>query len=276
MALHPDQPSREGRRFAQLFRKYRGLTGTRCCDLDAILLEDEIELACSQSEEPGYAACLIRSPAVSGIILPRGQTGGRRRFSIAHELGHFHIWSHREVQGPCLDSDMRARNSDSARREWEANDFAAELLMPRRLFGADAAHRDVSIASAAALAGPTFYDVSVMAAAWRIVQTTREAAALVVSTAGHVTWIAKSPSFDLWLPEHDQRLNPDTLAAAGFRDEGFAETPQAVSFTSWIESTRPHFGELLESTYSIERLNQVVSLLWHVNSDSDAYDGLIR
>lgn len=272
MRAHPDRPAREGRRFAQLFRKFRGLADTRCCDLDAILLEDEIELASSQSEDPGYAACLIRGTAVNGIILPKGQTGGRRRFSIAHELGHFHILSHRDVRGPCLESDMRARDSDSARREWEANDFAAELLMPWRLFAADAANRDVSVASAAALAGPTFYDVSVMAAAWRIVQTTRQAAALVVSTAGHVAWIAKSASFGLWLPERDQRLHPDTLAAAGFREEGFAETPQAVSFNSWIEPTRPAIGELLESTYSIERLNQIVSLLWHIDGDYDTYD----
>lgn len=261
--------SREGRRIAQLFRKARQPGDGRACNLDEILIEDKIELATSESEDPGYAACLIRGPQVSGVILPKDQSGGRRRFSIAHELGHFHIPSHVRagLQGSCFDADLRARSTDAKRQEWEANDFAAELLMPQRLFSTDVSARDVSIASATDLASTGMYDVSVLAAAWRLVQTTREAAALVVSTEGRVTWVAKSDAFRLWLTERNQLLHPGTLAAAGFRREGFADRPRAVPMGAWLEQTTTRPGVLLESTYGIDRLNQVVSLLWHVESE---------
>lgn len=60
----------------------------------------------------------------------------RQRFSVAHEVGHFSLHF---LQDPslavftCSDQDMKVRDagrSDHARREWEANLFAAELLMP--------------------------------------------------------------------------------------------------------------------------------------------------
>lgn len=64
----------------------------------------------------------------------------RDRFTIAHELGHLflHLPKVREVHP---EAEMRAtRRVDPIderlmRAEWEANWFAAELLMPRKLFG---------------------------------------------------------------------------------------------------------------------------------------------
>ena len=260
---------REGQRIAQLFRQSRGLADVRCCSLDALLDEDGIELASSDFPHTGYAACLLRIPGAPGIMLPKDQTGGRRRFSIAHELGHFHIPSHADVSGYCREADLHAREGGAASQEWEANDFASELLMPRRLFTADASARDVSIGSAMALSAPDFYDVSLMAAALRLVQTTREAAALVVSTNGRISWTAKSGSFGLWLPAPKQLVHHDTMAAAGFRRVEVSEQPRPVPITAWVERSRNRGGELLESTYRIDRLEQIVSLLWHVEGSAD-------
>src|SRR5439155_7062210 len=129
------------------------------------------------------------------IALQPGQDGGRLRFSIAHEMGHYHIPRHKHVQGYCADRDMRARSTDAKREEWEANDFATELLMPRKLFAEDARKLDVSVVSALKLGATDFYHVSVMAAAWRIVQVTRDAAAMVVSSDGRVEWMFRSDAF---------------------------------------------------------------------------------
>lgn len=200
-------------------------------------------------------------------MVPRGQDPGRRRFSIAHELGHFHIPSHvrENHQGPCFDADLRARMQDAAKREWEANDFAAELLMPYRLFAEDVSKLVPSIEDAALLAAPDMYNVSLFAAAWRLVQTTREAAALVVSANGRVSWIVKSDAFRVWLTERNQLLHPDTIAASVFRGEGPAEKPTEVNMGAWLEQATRPLGQLLESAYLIGATSQVVSLLWHVN-----------
>lgn len=84
----------------------------------------------------------------------------------------------------CSDSDLRTREADKRRLEWEANDFATELLMPRRLFAGDVANVDASCKTIAVLTSAEMYDVSFTAAAWRLTETTRESCALVVSTDG--------------------------------------------------------------------------------------------
>lgn len=269
----PREERRDGRRIAQLFRRARGLEEVRCCNLDEILADDEIELSYSELPSLPFAACLVRTAGWSGIVLPNGQAAGRRRFSIAHELGHYHIPTHSHVSGFCTDADLRASESDSRLQEWEANDFAAELLMPRRLFAADANARSISIASAVTLAGPSFYDVSVMASTLRIVDTTRHAAAIVVSANGRVQWSRKSDSFKLWLPGPREQLHHDTMAAASFRRVEVSEEPRPVPLASWVERPGSTCGELLESTYRIDFLEQVVSLLWYVEGDSEFDDG---
>jgi hypothetical protein len=217
----------------------------------------------------------MRAPAGcpgGGIFLAPGQDRGRMRFSIAHELGHFHIPSHAKKGadgiGYCADRDLRARDTDAKQQEWEANDFAVELLMPRRLFTADAARLDVSVATAQRLAAPDMYDVSVTAAAWRLAQTTAERCAMVVSTGTGVEWMVRSAGFRLPITERRQRLHPDTLAAAVYRGEGADATPREVPAGAWLDAPVDVRGALLESTHRIAHLDQVVSLLWHLEDES--------
>jgi Zn-dependent peptidase ImmA (M78 family) len=74
----------------------------------------------------------------NGIILVnRAARGGRRRFTIGHELAHFLIPTHKPVKNDrflCSREDMRcwsAKENDTyARMEVEANKFSALILMP--------------------------------------------------------------------------------------------------------------------------------------------------
>ncbi len=68
------------------------------------------------------------------IVLPDHSTPRRDRFTVAHELGHFflHAWM---GQRP-----LKAARNGSDRAEWEANWFAAGLLMPKAKF--KAAHKE--------------------------------------------------------------------------------------------------------------------------------------
>ena len=62
------------------------------------------------------------------IVLPDYSTPRRDRFTIAHELGHFflHSWMG--------ERPLKAARNGSDRAEWEANWFAAGLLMPKAQF----------------------------------------------------------------------------------------------------------------------------------------------
>lgn len=68
------------------------------------------------------------------INYAQDQIEERIRFSIAHELGH--LFLHMLQQDGCLSPDtyFRGKQSNSSFVEWEANEFAASLLMPKDEF----------------------------------------------------------------------------------------------------------------------------------------------
>lgn len=68
------------------------------------------------------------------IYVPRGQIATRRNFTVAHELGHLflhmgykineRLWEAQTENPYCI--------AQSGRDEYQANEFAAAFLMPRR------------------------------------------------------------------------------------------------------------------------------------------------
>ena len=107
-----------------------------------------------------YTAC---QDATRPPFLQPGQNPGRRRFSIAHELGHYHFPTHTNGPRECGASALQASHDFGQRAEWEANSFAAELLMPTRLFRRDARRREVSFKAAYELMSQDIYGVSATA-----------------------------------------------------------------------------------------------------------------
>jgi IrrE N-terminal-like domain len=77
---------------------------------------------------------------LSGVLLParweiwvrRDEPGPRRRFTVAHEVGH-HLLHSDGAAVLCRPADVEAARGDERTREREANRFAAELLMPEPL-----------------------------------------------------------------------------------------------------------------------------------------------
>ena len=60
------------------------------------------------------------------------QYEGKRRFTLAHELGHLEM--HRDKLLQHSDTDATLQYFKSGNQETEANEFASELLMPRKQF----------------------------------------------------------------------------------------------------------------------------------------------
>lgn len=281
----PDHRPREGRRIAQLFRKFRlpdHGRNERRCDLEAILDEDGLEVCESEVVNCGYAACLIRAPERGGgIMISAGQSSGRRRFSLAHELGHFHIPSHKNVgvllpdvgmAFSCAESDLRVRSTDARFRESEANDFASELLMPYTMFADDVGNREATFHTAIELSSPDVYDVSVTAAAWRLVETTRERCALIMCADGQVEWAVRSQAWGFSLPERHRPVPDGSIAACLTVGEPVNAEAESVDPAVWLASADgrisvPPGFTLLESTHAIPRFQQTLSLLWLIDAD---------
>ena len=55
----------------------------------------------------------------------------RRRYTIAHEIGHY--CRHKQLQDEFKDQ-VFFRSSESSKIEWQANEFASNLLIPEQVF----------------------------------------------------------------------------------------------------------------------------------------------
>jgi len=74
------------------------------------------------------ASLFVDGEADYRIVLPDFTPVTRDRFSVAHELGHYFL------HYPIVKKPMKAHRRGSNRVEWEANWFAASLLMPELEF----------------------------------------------------------------------------------------------------------------------------------------------
>lgn len=124
------------------------------------------------------------------------ESDGRRRFTIAHEFGHYLIHREKYPNGfQCRPEDMAAWDSEYNRLEAEANQFAANLLLPRddfRLQIDPKAKVDLDTLGRCA----ERYGVSLMAATLRWLSFTQRRALLVVSREGYILWARSStPAF---------------------------------------------------------------------------------
>ena len=71
-------------------------------------------------------------PARSEIWVRSDEPADRRRFTVAHEIGH-HLLHADRGSVLCRPADLGDADGDTRARERQANRFAAELLMPERL-----------------------------------------------------------------------------------------------------------------------------------------------
>jgi Zn-dependent peptidase ImmA (M78 family) len=136
-----------------------------------------------------------------GTILAKRGGEPRRRFTIAHELGHF-LMAHHVPDQPgrflCKSSDLlriKAEEEDRRqRREVEANRFAALVLMPPHLLrGGMAAFREPNLQHILVLARDFAVGKEVAARAY--VQYHPERIAIVVAGNGRVQRCYRSLSF---------------------------------------------------------------------------------
>lgn len=252
--------------WARLLRQQSELDDRRRVDLDHLLTWAEIEFA--ELPVNGFLGMHICVDGQHGILIKRGQNHGQRRFTIAHELGHFAIPHHSSVGvRQCLEDDvLEARVTVSIERE--ANEFAAELLMPRAFFVQDIASKSVCFRSVRKLAGPECYDVSVTACALRWIKLCRDPCALICTERGRIKWKWGGAKFRYALPPTGSHVPAESLAAAILRSETASEDASPVPTWSWIEP-RTETVEVLESTFRVPSLDQILSMLLVVEEDRE-------
>jgi Zn-dependent peptidase ImmA (M78 family) len=158
-------------------------------DLLKLVRDMEFEVCCDTI--PGGAEGLSTSFGGREVILINSEMRSerRQRYTLAHELGHC-LLRHPSV---CRPQHVHGHSNEPEERA--ANQFAATLLMPARLFRQDikAVHPRVQDLSDLA----DSYGVSRTAAALRYVQFTTDNCA-VIGVTGEASWVFKSSSIQGW------------------------------------------------------------------------------
>jgi Zn-dependent peptidase ImmA (M78 family) len=177
---------------------------------------------------------------------------GRKRFAVAHDLGHWRLHGKVSQVLACTGDDMVVKYKGSP-PEVEANYFAAELLMPETLFAPRTARARPSLRLLKELA--TEFRTTITATAIRFVEVSDDYCAVVVSQNGKVRWWRGSERFEEvgWI-QPGAALAPGSVAGAIFRGEAAAPGPEKVDAAAWVEDTGKLEDEtLVEEAIFLER-----------------------
>lgn len=145
----------------------------------------------------GIDGALIRHPEKSEWKIVYNNNvdhPGRVNFTIAHELGHYMVHRHNlgKTEFKCGEQDMLDENDSGINIESEANEFAANLLMPNHDFRAQIEKQKFSIDLMQHCANR--YDVSLTAAVLKWLNLTNKRAIGLLSEEGFMHWSKSSGS----------------------------------------------------------------------------------
>lgn len=188
-----------------LLRKYK-IRGPSEINVD-LLAWAEFRALVKEGDVQSCAAAVVRAGKSGLILVNRYGHSGRKRFSVAHEMGHLSLHAGVNQMAVCSESDIFRYRKIRA-EEPEANTFAVELLMPEEFF-----------LKAVDQAPPAFeliehlrkiFQTSLTATALRFVRLTSHPCALVMSEGDRIKWSCPSPTLRHALKEG--KLDPQSFA----------------------------------------------------------------
>ena len=201
------------------------------------------------------AASIVKAGSRATIRIPPTDTPERKRFSIAHELGHLLMGHITSIQRVCRDTDMM--NWYQSSQETQANFFASELILPTSLVSRRCDIGDISFDPVRQIAKD--FQASLTATAIKFVRLCPEKCAVVCSAKGKIKWFYKSPD---WWPfiHRDQKLDKRTLAYDFFIGEPMEKDPVEVDADAWVHSSGAE--EIVEHSIGSRQYGFVLSILW--------------
>jgi hypothetical protein len=222
-----------------------------------------IGLRIQEIDADGFEGTLIRAlEGPKGIIgVKRSiREGTRKRFTIAHEIGHYLLPEHRNLENVCESNVVESWGDDLRRPELEANEFAIELLLPEKIVRKTLRLGDPSHQTIRNVANE--FETSLTATTCRFVSLTDLACAAVWSQHKRTLWYKRSEACLFYLPK--QILPCEGSVAKRLFDGGdgledFAEVPASA----WLDRRDTEkVSRVLEHSFSVPSYDAVLTLLW--------------
>lgn len=200
-------------------------------------------------------ALLIVSPGKRNIIIDNSRNiyRLRERFTIAHEIGHYIIPWHENLQQ--CDKIVDFKSEDTV--ECEANDFASELLVPKCNLLEDIKDKKVTLSLIKDLAEK--YDVSLVVMARRVLEYSEcEAIALIYYVNGNKYIQMKSKGFNKEVREG--RITKSSAHKLLTSYNTSAEVKDVIDSSIWFQNEDPSCKIVEESMFQ-SNLSRVFTLL---------------
>ena len=184
---------------------------------------------------------------------------GQKRFVIAHELGHFFLHPKtRQVES--VNQEQTTNWSDKQEiEEYEANIFAAELLMPSSIFSEKIKGQTPSFELIDSLQKD--FRTTLTATAVQFVLNTKEECAIVSSSARQRLWYILSSGFSFFM-QADSYIHGRSCAAEVSQNKRTSRSSK-IEADYWLEGyCGQHKAYITEDARYFPALNRSLSLLW--------------
>jgi hypothetical protein len=233
----------------------------------------KIGLRIKEVEADGFDGTLVRAlDGPKGIIAinSRIREYSRKRFAIGHEIGHYLIPHHQRLENVCRADSIERWHSSVAQAEREANDFAAELLLPRKLVSLRFNLNDPSLHRIRQVANE--FSTSLTATTYRFVELTDKPCCLVWSEHSRVRWFVPSGAFRIPLPV-PELPSPQSMAFKLFAGQRVSDDFVEVPRDAWLDRWNAHrVRRVLEHSISLPSYDAVLSFLEFVLEPDQAED----
>ncbi len=184
----------------------------------------------------GCDGVLVRPQGMNrGIIAVRRDiwSPGRKRVTIAHEIGHFVLHGHDDHGSICKGKDIEGWAKGGNDKERQADDFAAELLIPTTVVAPHLISHTPSLGVVESIANDC--GASLSASAWRYCDLTTEQCSVVWSEKEQIVWSKASSEFPFFIKK-GQQIEQASYAYNCFKGEVVPSHPELVSAEAWIDS----------------------------------------
>lgn len=199
--------------------------------------------------------------SISIISLNNNITNPQKKsFILAHELGHLIL--HRELEHffNCNEADFLDWHRKGS-HESEANQFAAEVLMPAEVFSKAAAIGEgFSFDHLCYLA--KLFNTSITATAIRFTQYGNVPIGVVYCQNNFIRWFSKSDQFIYPFFKIQENVPTGTIASRYFKSGTVIKEPQVILplwFSDYNTKTDVYF---YEHCFPFTNLNSTLSFIW--------------
>ena len=226
--------------------------------VDLYGLAEKIGLKIRDVPSTGFDGALVRiAGRPDGIIAKRESMVGdaRKRFTIAHEIGHYLLPGHGVDISVCAKEQLDVAREKVAQMEKEANKFASELLLPLYTVAEIVGKYGFSMDTCSFVSD--VFEASLTASASQCVDASESEVALVVTDDGVIKYFQRGDRWKYYI-KRGVELSPASLAVT-LVSGGILEVQGKVPGTAW--TSRRECPDLWEESVLMPRYNRIITLL---------------